>query len=230
MAVTQKPDYNVVIITSWHDAVEGLAEIGRQNFANVNVVYWEPGNLATKADAVREIADTDYNLIVSYVSALLLTPDQLERARFGAINIHPAPPEHPGLYGFLCQPVICRHIRTHHGVTVHEIDEQIDHGPIYRVRRWEVDEDATIESVFERSLDECMEIFEEVASELRHSPDGTRCFASTNEVWRPENGHSSIEDVRGWFAALDPAHPAHHERVIYNHPRATYSPPWFDDV
>ena len=149
---------------------------------------------------------------------------------FGAINIHPAPPEHPGLYGFVCQPVICRHIRSHHGVTVHEIDEEIDHGPIYRVRRWEVAGDATIESVLERSLAECLEIFEEVAQELGRSTNGTRCFPRTDEAWHPTNCHHSIEDVRRWFEALDPAHPAHQERVIFNHPRATYSPPYFDDV
>ena len=115
-------------------------------------------------------------------------------------------------------------------MTVHEIDEQIDHGPIYRVRRWEVDEDATIESVFERSIAECLEIFEEVAEELGRSPNGTRCFPHLDEAWDPTNGHHTIEDVRSWFEALDPDHPAHQERVIYNHPHATYSPPYFDDI
>jgi methionyl-tRNA formyltransferase len=115
-------------------------------------------------------------------------------------------------------------------VTVHEIDEEIDHGPIYRVRRWEVDEDATIESVLERSFAECLEIFEEVAEELGRSTIGTRCFPRTDEAWHPTNGHHTAEDVRRWFEALDPAHPAHQERVIFNHPRAIYSPPYFDDV
>ena len=115
------------------------------------LVYWEVGNLSTKPDVLREIERTDYNLLVSYINGLIFRPHHLERAHYGAINIHPAPPEHPGLYGWLCQPVIRRDIRTHHGVTVHEVDEEIDHGPIYRVRRWEVDEHATIESVLERA-------------------------------------------------------------------------------
>jgi methionyl-tRNA formyltransferase len=223
-------DYDVLIITSWHDAIDRLTEIARRNFTNVTAVDWEIGNLSAKPDVLRRIEETDYNLLVSYINGLVLKSHQLERAQFGAINIHPAPPEHPGLYGFLCQPVICRHIRSHHGVTVHEIDEEIDHGPIYRVRRWQVDEDATIESVLERSLAECLEIFEEVAEELGRSTNGTRCFPRTDEAWHPTNCHHSIEDVRRWFEALDPAHPAHQERVIFNHPRATYSPPYFDDV
>jgi methionyl-tRNA formyltransferase len=228
--MAENSDYDVLIITSWHEHIDRLAEIGQRNFSNVAVVYWEIGNLSTKPDALREIERTDYNLLVSYINGLILKPHHLERAHYGAINIHPAPPEHPGLFGFLCQPVICRSVRTHHGVTVHEMDEEIDHGPIYRVRRWEVDEDATIQSVLDRSVAECLEIFEEVAEELGRSTNGTRCFPRTEEAWHATNCHHSIEDVRRWFEALDPAHPAHQERVIFNHPRATYSPPYFDDV
>ncbi len=169
----EKSDNDVLIITSWQEHIDRLAEIGNRNFSNVAVVYWEPGNLSTKPDVLREIDGTDYNLLVSYINALILKRHHLERARYGSINIHPAPPEHPGLYGLICQPVVRRDIRTHHGVTVHEIDEQIDHGPIYRVRRWEVDEDATIHSVLDRALTECLEIFEEVAEELGRSTNGT---------------------------------------------------------
>ena len=50
------------------------------------------------------------------------------------------------------QPVIDRDRRRHHGVTVHEIDEEIDHGPIYLAERWEVPKRATIQGVFERSV------------------------------------------------------------------------------
>jgi methionyl-tRNA formyltransferase len=228
--MAERPDYKVLIITSWHDHIDRLTEIGRENFGHVTVVYWELGDMSAKPDVLQQIADTDYNLLISYVNGLILNRQHLERAQFGAINFHLAPPEHPGLFGFLCQPVICRHIRTDHGVTVHEIDEEIDHGPIYRVRRWEVDEDATIESVLERSLAECLEIFEEVAQELARSTNGTRCFSRIDEAWDPANGHSTIEDVRSWFDALDPTHPAHQERVLLNHPRATASAPFFDDI
>jgi hypothetical protein len=48
--------------------------------------------------------------------------------------------------------------------------------------------------------------------------------------WHPTNRNHTVEDVRRWFAALDPDHPAHQERVPFNHPRAIYSPPYFDDL
>ena len=114
--MAENGDYDVLIITSWHDHIDRLAEIGQRNFSNVALVYWEVGNLSTKPDVLREIERTDYNLLVSYINGLILRPHHLDRAHYGAINIHPAPPEHPGLYGWLCQPVIRRDIRTHHGV------------------------------------------------------------------------------------------------------------------
>jgi len=51
-----------------------------------------------------------------------------------------------------------------------------------------------------------------------------------NEQWHPTNRHHSVEDIRAWFDALAPEHPAHQERVFLNHPRAIISPPYFDDV
>ena len=97
--MAEKSDYDVLIITSWHEHIDRLAEIGQRNFSNVAVVYWEVGNLSTKPDVLREIERTDYNLLVSYINGLILRPHHLERAHYGAINIHPAPPEHPGLCG-----------------------------------------------------------------------------------------------------------------------------------
>ncbi len=110
------------------------------------------------------------------------------------------------------------------------MDEEIDHGPIYMVKRWEVPEDATIQSVVERSFAECLAILRPVVEQLARSPNGTRCFTPLAEGWDASNAHHTVEDVRRWFAELDPAHPAHRERVPFCHPRAIISPPYFDDA
>jgi folate-dependent phosphoribosylglycinamide formyltransferase PurN len=228
--VAENGDYRVLLLTSDPGTIDEVTDVGRRNFEHVTVVFWEMGNTATKPDVLRQIEETDYNLIVSYINGIILKRHHLETAHFGAVNIHPAPPEHPGAWGIWCQPVICREVRTHHGTTVHEMDEDIDHGPIYRVDRWEVSEDATIQSVVERSFGDCLPVLENVAEELGRSPNGTGCFQQIDERWHPTNRHHTVEDVRAWFAALDPAHPAHQERIPLNHPRATMSPPYFDDV
>jgi methionyl-tRNA formyltransferase len=228
--MAENPDYKVLILTSDPDTVDQVSEIGATHFTRPTVLFWEMGNMSTKPDVLGQIENTNFNLIISYINGIILKRRHLERAQFGSVNIHPAPPEHGGAFGIWCQPVIRRDFRTHHGVTVHEMDEDIDHGPVYRVKRWDVGEDETIQSVVERSYSECMTAFEQVAAELGQSSSGTRCFDRIDENWHPTNRNHSVVDVREWFEALDPAHPAHRERVPFNHPHAIISPPYFDDA
>ena len=228
--MAENRDYKVLILTSDPARVEHVTDVGTRNFENSTVVFWAVGDMSTKADVLRQIRATDYNLIISHINGIILKQHDLDKAHFGAVNIHPAPPEHGGAWGIWCQPVIRRDVRTHHGVTVHEMDADIDHGPIYRVDRWEVPENATIQSVVERSFDECFAAFEQVAEELGRSSSGTQCFAPAEETWDSINRHHTVEDVRRWFKSLDPGHPAHHERVPLNLPRAIFSPPYFDDL
>jgi methionyl-tRNA formyltransferase len=228
--VARSGDYKALILTSDPGTIAEVTEIAERNFENVSVLFWEMGNMSTKPDAIRRIEETDYNLIISYINGIILKRRHLEKARFGAVNIHPAPPEHGGAWGIWCQPVIRRDFRTHHGVTLHEMDEDIDNGPVYRATRWQVDEDATILSVVERSFAECLPLYKQAAEELGRSPNGSKCFGRPTEKWHPTNRNHTVEDVRRWFAALDPAHPAHQERVPFNHPRGILSPPYFDDV
>jgi methionyl-tRNA formyltransferase len=223
-------DYKALILSSDPATIDELTGIAREHFQSPTVIYWEMGNEATKPAALRQIEATQYNVVISYINGIILKRHHLGRAHFGALNIHPAPPEHGGAFGIWCQPVIRRDVRTHHGVTVHEMDEDIDHGPIYEVRRWEVGEEATIQSVVDRTSDECLAVCAHVAAKLARSPDGTRCFQRLGDTWHPTNRHHTVADVRQWFEALDPAHPAHRERVPFNHPRAIIGPPYFDDL
>lgn len=223
-------NYRLLLLTSDPSSVAEVTAIAERHFHHPTVLFWEMGNTATKADAIGQIEATDYNLIISYVNGIILKPHHLEKATYGAINIHPSPPEHGGCWGVWCQPVVNRAYRTHHGVTVHEIDEDIDHGQIYLVERWEVPADATIQSVFEHSVADCMRMLELVTDRLGQSEDGTRCFSSIDEHWDPVNRHTPIEAIRAWFAALKPDHPAHQERVWLSHPRAIINPPYFDDL
>jgi folate-dependent phosphoribosylglycinamide formyltransferase PurN len=228
--MTRQSDYRVLLLTSDPFSIPEITKVGEDNFDNVTVLFWAHGDMASKARVLQEIEATDYNLIISYINGIVLQPHHLEKAHFGAINIHPAPPEHGGVWGLHCQPVISRVVRTHHGVTMHEVDEDIDHGAIYRVKRWDVDPASSIESVARRSFEESFDLLKQAARELSQSPDGTRTFSPTNERWDPTNRHHTVEDVRRWFGALDPSHPAHGERVAFNHPRGTFSPPYFDDL
>jgi methionyl-tRNA formyltransferase len=223
-------EYRLLLLISVPDSTEQVTAVAKRYFQDPKVLFWEMGNTSTKADVLAQIEASDYNLIISYVNGIILKSSHLQQATYGAINIHPSPPEHGGCWGVWCQPVVNREQRTHHGVTVHEIDEDIDHGQIYIAERWEVPASASIESVFEHSVADSLRMFEISCERISRSDKGTRCFTPANEEWDPVNRHTPIEDIRHWFEALDPDHPAHQERVFLNHPRAIIGPPYFDDI
>ncbi len=222
--------YRLLLLTSVPGSEAAITAVAEKHFEKPAVLYWEMGNSTTRPEALAQIDATDFNLIISYVNGIILKPHHLRRASFGAINIHPSPPEHGGCWGNWCQPIVDRRTRTHHGVAVHEIDEQIDNGPIYIAERWEVPASATIQSVFERSIADSFRMLEIVCERIAGDIVGTRCFAPTDEHWHPINKHTPIEEIRRWFAALPADHTAHGERVFFNHPRAIMAPPYFDDV
>lgn len=222
--------YRALVLTSVPGSEDDVRTLANRYFSEPTVLFWEMGNMATKPAVLAAIDACDYNLIISYVNGIVFKPAHLRRASFGAVNIHPAPPEHGGCWGVWCQPVVQRSHRTHHGTTVHEIDEIIDHGPIYRAERWDVPADASIEDVCLRSFADCWQMLDWVCSSIAASDVGSRCFTPTADRWDPANRHTPIAEIRQWFAALDPAHPAHRERVFLNHPRAIISPPYFDDL
>jgi methionyl-tRNA formyltransferase len=228
--VPKNDKYKVLLLTCLEDIFDNVTTMTRDRFTNVESLFWEIGDKETKPAAIEQMEATDYNLIISFLNGLILKPNHLARASFGAVNIHPAPPEHPGLWGFLCQPVIRRDIRTHHGVTLHEVDEKIDHGPIYAVDRWEVGESDTIESVFDKAVEKSMEMLEFTLNSLAASDTGTKCFTQIDEQWDTGNAHHTIEDVQAWFRDLDPNHPAHQERIFFNHPKGMMAPPYFTDI
>jgi len=228
--MAELPDYNALVLSSDPGTLEEVTGIANAHFDRPTVIFWEMGNTATRPGVLEQIEASPYNLIISYINGIILKRHHLEKALFGAINIHPAPPEHGGAFGIWCQPVIRRDVRTHHGVTAHEMDEDIDHGPIYEVRRWAVGEDATIQSVLERTSDECLALCAHMVEKVARSPDGSRSFEQLEEKWHPKNRHHTVADVREWFEALPAAHPAHQERVPFNHPRAIIGPPYFDDL
>ena len=228
--MARNQDYKVLLLTSIPDLIDTIAALTREHFLNVESIYWEMGNMETKPDVLKQMEESDYNLIVSHINGIILKRNHLDQASFGAVNIHPAPPEAPGCWGIWCQPVIKRDMRTHHGVTLHEIDEEIDHGPIYAVERWQVGEDDTIESVLGKSVERCMDMLEFAVRKLAASPHGSSCFAEIDEKWDASNGPRGVADVQDWFSDLDPYHPAHKERVFLSHPKGMLSPPYFTDL
>jgi hypothetical protein len=62
------PDYAVLVLTSMPTTLAEVTEIAERSFENVAVIFWEMGNNSTKPDVLRQIEETEYNLIISHTS------------------------------------------------------------------------------------------------------------------------------------------------------------------
>lgn len=220
----------IFFISSDLHTAEQACNIVRQYYQNVVYVFWEMGNSETKQKVRNQLDKLNYNIIVSYFNGFIFQAKDLDKAQKGAINIHPAPPEHPGCWGTWCQPIIRRDIRTHHGITIHEIDKQVDHGDIYFTKRWQVPEDASIQSVEDKSGRECLHALEKVIRIISRHNIGTAALSKLDEKWDINNAHHKLKDIKKWFATLPHNHPAHKERVWFNHPKGLAYPPYFSDL
>ena len=227
--MAESPDYDVLVLSSIRDARRADRHC-EPAFQDPTVIYWEMGNMATKPGVYR--ADRG---------------DAVQRHHFLLQRHHPqAPPSRAG--AFRCTQYSSRSTgarwRVRHLVpaghpprcaNTSRRDGARD-GSGYRSRadlrgealgrRRRRDDPVRGSTVRPRSAWRC-------ATHGRatgRSPDGTRCFQQIDDTWHPTNRHHTVADVRQWFEALDPAHPAHQERVPFNHPRAIISPPYFDDV
>jgi methionyl-tRNA formyltransferase len=96
-------------------------EVVASAFDSVEAVYWSPGM------SMPDLSEWDGDWIISFKADLILSRATLERANKGAINFHPSPPRYRGLGGYWW----ALHNRdASFGITVHHMDERIDHGEI----------------------------------------------------------------------------------------------------
>ncbi len=92
--------------------------------------------LARHGYLVTERFDEPFDLGLSLAGTHIFTPDEIERARCGIVNLHLAPlPEFRGRYS-ATHAILAGCV---YGVTLHYVDERIDTGPIVAERRFAID-------------------------------------------------------------------------------------------
>jgi len=105
-------------------------------------IFWSPD--MPKPD----IDDWQGDWIISFKSDLVLPRSILERAKKGAINFHPCPPQYRGLGGYWWA---LHNGDDVFGVTCHHMDECIDHGDIIRTESFPIWQGETVESLKHRA-------------------------------------------------------------------------------
>lgn len=117
------------------------------------------------------------NWVISYICPWIVPEWLLKRARKGAINFHPGPPEYPGIG---CTNFALYNNEKIYGVTAHHMAVKVDTGSIIAVRRFPVFPTDTVYSLTQRCYAHTLMLFFEILSNLlsgEHLP-------VSEETWR----------------------------------------------
>ena len=88
------------------------------------------------------------DLIICFRSHIILSKKFISKAKIGAINFHPGPPNYRGIG---CVNFALLKNEKKYGATVHLIDEKIDHGEIIDFRLFKISKKDSIRNVLEKT-------------------------------------------------------------------------------
>ena len=114
--------------------------------------------------------------IISYLSRWVVPADLLARAQKAAINFHPASPDYPGIG---CNNFALYENAAEYGVTCHHMATHVDTGEIIAVRRFPVLPEDTVATLLERTYENQIALFMEIATlmaEGRDLPDAAETW------------------------------------------------------
>lgn len=118
---------------------------------------WQNNRITDDLQTALEDGDIDY--LFSFLSPVIIPRYMLEKVRKQCLNIHPAPPEYPGVGG--PSRAIYDEGGTY-GVTAHLMEEKVDTGKIIAVRRFGIFPHDTCETLDIRARMNALGLFQEM--------------------------------------------------------------------
>jgi len=123
--------------------------VGRAKRAGIKVALVKREDFSTKKDfedkIIQHLAENNIDLVILAGFMRLLSPELVSRYKNKILNIHPALlPSFKGVHGI--EDAFNYGVRVA-GVTVHFVDERMDHGPIVLQAAVKIEENDTLESL-----------------------------------------------------------------------------------
>lgn len=118
------------------------ADFIRLHFENPRIIF------SKRTDPFpQELFDWEGDLIISYLAQWILPKQLLEKAQLAAINLHPGPPDYPGIG---CTNFAVYNEEKEFGITCHHMLAKVDSGSIIMVRRFDIFPTDTVYSITQR--------------------------------------------------------------------------------
>lgn|SRR3989338_11486946 len=151
---------------------DDAAQLLRLHFSDPQIVFGdsnEPFPAHLKAQ--------QFEYVISYISPWIVPAEVLKNTTRAAINLHPGPPEYPGIG---CTNFAIYEGAKEFGITVHHMKAKVDTGEIIMVERFPILDDDTVYALTQR----CYEHIYHAFAELVPYMVAEKPFPISKEQWK----------------------------------------------
>lgn len=138
--------FNKILFLGRHNCKHTLNIYNFLKKRSKKIYFYKSKKLGEKLKIKKKHLKSDY--IISFKNYYILKKNEINKAKYKAINFHPAPPKYRGLgpvnFSIYNQD-------KYFGCTAHIINERIDNGTILDVMKFKIDETDNIEKVLKKT-------------------------------------------------------------------------------
>lgn len=124
-----------------------------------------------------KIFEKDYDILISYISPWIVPKSILEKTKKWNINLHPGPPEYPGIG---CFNFALYDSSKDYGTTAHIMESKVDTGKIICVKRFTMDEKETVESLSIKTYEAQLSLYKEMMGFIFDN----NCLPNISDKWK----------------------------------------------
>ena len=147
------------------------ADFIQLHFENPTIVFSKRSNPFPE-----ELYEWKGDIVISYLAQWIIPNRLLANADLAAINLHPGPPDYPGIG---CTNFAFYNGEKEFGITCHHMLSKVDSGSIIAVRRFPILGTDTVYAVTQRCYVEILHLFLEIFSGLLLGKN----FPESKEKW-----------------------------------------------
>ena len=125
----------------------------------------------------KQIINTQYDILVSYISNWIVPIDVLNKTKLWNINFHPGPPEYPGTG---CFNFSIYNNESNYGSTAHLMNPAVDTGKIIGVNRFETSQMENVKTLSDKTYVSLLALFKDVFKYISKNKTLPKC----SEKWK----------------------------------------------
>jgi methionyl-tRNA formyltransferase len=140
--------------------INQIIKICKKRFSSVDVFISD-----NKKQIIKKLKRNRYDIIISYLSLLVLPTTVLKKTKKYNINFHPGPPKYPGVG---CFNYAIFNKDKFYGCTAHIMEKRIDSGKIIDVSMFKISGKETVETLCSKTYKKMFSLFKKIIKKVEN--------------------------------------------------------------